>query len=476
MKKVILVLLSIFVVMPLLAAAACYGVIWYQFKDTFMPGIFINDVYTSDMTPAEVNEKLKENAECPELVITDKKGESYSFSLAEIDYDQDFLEELEEIHQEQSVLKFIQWFMGENISYDEYMLEPVATFDKDLLQEYLDTLSYLQDNSDPKDKIVEIRKDHNGYYLYDETKDLFSHDRAEEIIEQAVSDAVFEVDLYKEGCYIEVDHTSQMQSTLERWEDLSRFLNSQITYEFNTDSGICTEVIDGAVISDFIAVDEEGEFLFDESGSFYLDEERIKEYISSLAEKYNSVNKPRRFRSTRGEYITVDTGTYGCKLDETAELEYLMEVIGRGVEETHVPAYQQISYTGLWGTEDIGDTYIEIDMTEQMMYYYRNGQQIIDTPVVTGNVSAGNGTPQKVCFVYFKQRNRVLRGEDYETPVSYWMAVYGNIGIHDANWRGKFGGRIYRTNGSHGCINTPTAAVKTLYNMVEEGTPVIIFY
>ena len=67
-------------------------------------------------------------------------------------------------------------------------------------------------------------------------------------------------------------------------------------------------------------------------------------------------------------------------------------------------------------------------------------------------------------------------GEDYRTPVSYWMAVYGNIGIHDATWRGKFGGSIYKTNGSHGCINTPMKAVSQLYEMVEEGTPVIMFY
>jgi lipoprotein-anchoring transpeptidase ErfK/SrfK len=95
---------------------------------------------------------------------------------------------------------------------------------------------------------------------------------------------------------------------------------------------------------------------------------------------------------------------------------------------------------------------------------------------VTGNTSLGRGTPQKVCYVYYKQRNRVLRGEDYETPVSYWMAVYGNIGIHDASWRSKFGGSIYKSSGSHGCINTPTNIVSQMYDMVEVGTPVIIFY
>ena len=110
------------------------------------------------------------------------------------------------------------------------------------------------------------------------------------------------------------------------------------------------------------------------------------------------------------------------------------------------------------------------------MYYYNDGELKLSTPVVTGNTGKGNGTPQRVCYVYYKQRNRTLIGEDYRTPVSYWMAVYGNIGIHDATWRGKFGGSIYKTNGSHGCINTPMKAVSQLYEMVEEGTPVIMFY
>ena len=80
--------------------------------------------------------------------------------------------------------------------------------------------------------------------------------------------------------------------------------------------------------------------------------------------------------------------------------------------ETRTPVYKQVSYTGIDGLDDIGSTYIEVDMTDQMMYYYVNGRQELSTPVVTGNTSLGRGTPQKVCYIYFKQRNRVLRGEE----------------------------------------------------------------
>ena len=128
------------------------------------------------------------------------------------------------------------------------------------------------------------------------------------------------------------------------------------------------------------------------------------------------------------------------------------------------------------GKDDIGDTYIEVDMTNQMMYYYVEGKLEIETPVVTGNISLRRGTPEGTNYVYNKQKNRILRGEDYATPVAYWIPVRGAIGIHDASWRSKYGGEIYKTNGSHGCINTPLEEVAKLYDMVEIGTPCVMFY
>ncbi len=473
MKKAIWITIGVLILVPALVLCGCYLTIRYQFKDTFMPGLFVNGFYAADYTPEELNEELKKNTECPDFTVKDKEGNVYTFSLDEIQYDQDYLSEINRIHASQSVIKFVGWFFGEEIEFEEIELAPVNSFDKQILHEYLDSVKYLKDNSDPKDKIVEIRRDHNGYYLYDETRNLLSHEKASNAIEEALSQGVFEVDLYEKECYVEVDHTSQMKKTLEKWERLSSYVGTTITYEF----GDRTEVLDCAEISSFIATDENGEFVFDESGSFYLDTDKIKEYVRRLAEKYNTVNKPRTFRATRGSMVTVDTGTYGYKLDEKAEIQYLSDVIGNKKQLTRKPQFSQEAYTDVYNiNDDIGDTYIEVDLTNQMMYYYKNNRLQIETPVVTGNTSLGRGTPEKVCYVYSKERNRILRGEGYASFVNFWMPVYGGVGIHDASWRGKYGGSIYKTNGSHGCINTPYNEVSKLYSMVEIGTPVIIFY
>jgi len=68
-----------------------------------------------------------------------------------------------------------------------------------------------------------------------------------------------------------------------------------------------------------------------------------------------------------------------------------------------------------------------------------------------------------------------LNGEDYSTPVDYWMPFAGNVGMHDATWRGSFGGDIYLNNGSHGCVNLPWSSAKTIYENVDAGFPVLVY-
>ncbi len=121
-----------------------------------------------------------------------------------------------------------------------------------------------------------------------------------------------------------------------------------------------------------------------------------------------------------------------------------------------------------------GGTYVDINKSTQTLTYFINGAPYITTPVVTGNVAAGNSTPSGAFSVQGKQRNRTLRGANYSAFVRYWVPIVRNIGIHDASWRGSFGGTIYQRSGSHGCINVPPANMPALYDSLNIGTPVIV--
>ncbi|MCR5418156.1 MAG: L,D-transpeptidase/peptidoglycan binding protein [Lachnospiraceae bacterium] len=474
MKKVIITIVSIVILLPLLAAGIGYGYLSYRYRDVFMPGLNVNNVYTAEQTIDQVNKKLKENLTIPEVTVTDRSGETFTFSMEEADYDENYTDDLKKIKARQTVIALVRRIVDENSKVDTQQIEPKITYDEDKLKAFLDEQDFLADNTDLTNKQIKIEYDKNkGYYLRDDTTDLLSHEAACEAILKAVENEAYETDLDREDCYITPEsYTPSQNYALNTWKKLKPYMDTKIVYNY----GNRKVTLNAAKISDWIVVDDNGIFKTNEFGDIKLDEEAIEEYVKDLCDTYSSVNKPRTFKSHRGTYITIHKGTYGSKIDYKPELEYLLSQLPRGREVEHTPEYSQLPFSGLGGTEDIGDTYIEVDMSEQHLYYWVNGRLKLDSDVVTGNTSLKRGTPERVCYVYYKQRGRTLRGEDYATYVNYWMAVYNNIGIHDANWRGKFGGTIYRTAGSHGCVNTPIAKVKELYDMVEIGTPVLLYY
>ncbi len=242
-------------------------------------------------------------------------------------------------------------------------------------------------------------------------------------------------------------------------------INEYTDVVINYDFGDQVEVVDKNVISHWVSV---------EDGNIVLDKQKVAEYVDELAQKYDTVGKERNFVNSHGEKVIVSGGTYGWKLDKETEIMELCELIEKGTSVSKKePNFTQTAMVK--GGNDIGNTYIEVNIAEQKMWYYKDGELIVETDIVTGNYNRGRATPTVVGFIYNKARNRNLVGADYVAFVHYWMKVYGSIGIHDASWRKNFGGNIYASNGSHGCINTPYENVKKIYDTVEIGTPVIIF-
>ncbi len=131
-----------------------------------------------------------------------------------------------------------------------------------------------------------------------------------------------------------------------------------------------------------------------------------------------------------------------------------------------------------YGEEVPEGTYIEISIANQYMWYYVDGQLLVETPVVTGCEANGDGTNKGVFIVKYLDEGAYLsggssnRGPGYH--VDYWIPFDGNIGLHDAQWVTEFGGDIYLENGSHGCVNTPLEAMKTIYMNCERFCTVVV--
>lgn len=438
------------------------------YHNAFAYGTWINDVYCTGKSIEEVNEELVKDFTYDGVTIYDKDGNTYTISAEEIGYKFDFVKALEIYRKQQN-----SWMWIDSLLHgDNTRLTPVVSYDSQFLEKIFEQIPFIveeEKHPDEKRKVA-IIKTNQGYELLNERTNVLLVDEAKNAIRSAIEESETEISLTDAGCYHDLELTAQMKDTLNMWEKVEDFQQCGIVYQMGDER----VPLDASIVCEWIEIAEDGSFVLDDLGSLKLKEGAIEEFVNGLADEYDTVGTDRQFRATRGELVTIEGGTYGNKLDREAETEYLTEAFLSGREEMHEPVYTQKAW--VQGKNDIGNTYVEIDMGEQMMYYYADGVQKVATPIVTGNTSRRMGTPSGVNYVYLKQTNRILRGPGYASHVDFWMPVKGNIGIHDAAWRSKYGGTIYQTNGSHGCINTPRDAMVELYESVEVGTPVVMFY
>ena len=396
----------------------------------------------------EVNSELLLRTEAPNIVIVDREGTEYTISLAEADYQADYSNVLEHYRQEQNPFLWV-----DNVLFHSRReLSPTLTVDVDGLRRAYDSLEFVRAEQQ-KNKDYSLARDTSGEYVFtDGLAGRIDLEKAFLALENTVENGQETLNLSDSGCYYDITPNENQKTLRNLWKEIERYQSCDIVYCFGQERHPVT----AADCASFLAVT-------DQTGNFVLDEEAVTAYVEQLAEKYDGYGRTRQFHSTRGDVITIEGGTYGSKLDQKKETAYLMEHlldagVHTGTQQSHVPTYEREAFC--YGRDDIGDTYIEVDMTEQKLYYYEEGKLLIDTPN----------------FVYNKQKDRVLRGPGYASPVKFWVPVKGSIGIHDASWRKEFGGDIYQTAGSHGCINTPKDKMEELYDMVQIGTPVVMFY
>lgn len=344
----------------------------------------------------------------------------------------------------------------------EYSVDAMVTYSKEELDKKIDSLCFF--------KAENIRRPQNAY-LSDYTDSgyrIVPEDKGTVPVRKKVHDAVQEavdilaeaVNLDERGCYTDARITSEDRELQKVCEQKNRFTGVTITYTFGDD----VEVLDGNIIKDWLITDQE---------TIDINADLVREYVNSIARKYDTLGRKREFRTTNGEMITITEGAYGWWMNRAEETEELIEQIRKGESGPRTPVYY--AQAAQYGDDDIGDTYVEIDLTSQHLWVYKEGQLVEETDFVSGNVSRGYNTPVGVYSITYKERNATLRGANYASHVSYWMPFNGNVGMHDASWRSSFGEDIYLRGGSHGCVNLPVKKAESIYEYVEKGEPVIVY-
>ena len=357
---------------------------------------------------------------------------------------------------------FIKFFAGDKKDYE---ISHTLSYDKDLLAKEVSALkgASATDGTEAVSASIAEYTEGKGYEIVSEQQgDILDEQATCEVIEKAVASLKESVDLSKEKAYKKPEFTSESDVLKDAVETLNRYVGTKITYQFGDD----TVVLDGTRINKWIKIKKDN--------TVKIRRNKVEKFVQELHRKYDTVFTNRKFKTAYGDTVTVYGGDYGWWMNTVKETDKLVKLIKKGAVKERTPEYRQTAVS--YGDKDYGDTYAEVDLSGQHVFVVKNGKVVFDTACVTGNESQGHATPAGTYGITYKQRNATLRGENYETPVSYWMPFNGGIGFHDAYWRSRFGGTLYRTGGSHGCVNLPPSSAKKIYSLVEQGTPVICYH
>lgn len=269
-----------------------------------------------------------------------------------------------------------------------------------------------------------------------------------------------------EDYYIQPKFTKESENIVKVVEEISEYSSMAITYEF----GEQKEVIDWNKIKKHLEYNPDTAVLT-------LKTKWVRKFVQDLAKKYNTYGKTRKFKSTKDGKVTIHGGIMGWWIHEDDTVKQLNKLLKNKKSKNVEPVYRNVA--AQHGEDDIGDTYVEISINRQHLWFYKDGKLKMDSDVVTGKLTKDRKTTVGVHRIYGKQRDRYLGTmavQGYRSFVHYWMPFnWDGQGLHDATWRNKFGGNIYKTGGSHGCVNLPYSFAEKLYEEVKIGMPVVVY-
>ncbi|HEY8890676.1 MAG TPA: peptidoglycan binding domain-containing protein [Clostridium sp.] len=446
------------IIISIITLLVIYFGMTIYFMNHFYFGSKINSSNVSGKSVEDVNKQMASKLQTYKLNIKERGGKNEQIRADEVGLKYNSGGQFKDFKDSQNPFKWISAFFN---TEDSKMIEGVK-YDKDLLKKRVDKLSCFESSNIIEPKNPSFKYTDNGYVIVGEVngnkvnKDILYDHVSEAILKEKTT-----MDLDSINCYVKPLYTSNSPKIVDTKNILNKYVFSKITYII----GESRELLDGSKINKWLTVDEKIKVTFNEK--------EVKNYIDVLSDNYNTIGKRRNLVSSSGKEINIGGGDYGWSINRAKETQDLILDIKEGRTISKEPEYNQTALSH--GINDMGNTYVEIDLTEQHLWFYKNGSLMVQGDIVTGNANGNNTTPGGIYSLKYKERNATLRGPGYASPVTFWMPFNGGIGIHDASWRSQFGGEIYKTGGSHGCINSPYYLAKAIFDNIEPGIPVVCY-
>lgn len=451
----------------LLATLGVYFGFAKHYEDRFFMKTSVNGTDCAGLTVEEVEAMMQEQVEQYVLTVLARNNITEEIKASDIGIKYNGINVIQDAFADQNPYL---WFTG---LYDEAEIKAEIdfTYDAEKLNEVIAGLACLKaENQTSPVSAKPVYKD-GTYVIQEETYgSQLNAERVKTAIFASVDNMETKVDLDKSDCYVNPIYTKDSKEVIASRDALNQCLKTNVTYSMD---GITVNV-NAETVAPWISVDD--------SMNLVIDAAKVRAFTNTLGSKYNISDSADQITTPTGKEISVPGGRLGRVVGAAAECDKLIEEIKAGAQVTREPILSQKPTPE--GVKSWGNTYIEVDLTAQHMWYIVDGAVAFESDVVTGKPDGAHNTPAGKFQILEKLSPKTLTGYypdgrlEYRTPVKYWARVtWSGIGFHDATWQASFGGNRYKEGyGSHGCINMPFNAIKELYGMISTGTAVVIHY
>ena len=448
------------VVSALVVLLAVYIGVSIYFMNRFLPGTKLNERKVGGYTAQKVKDEVADEVHSYAIKIQERENKEEQILGSDIDLEPQWGNEIEEMIKSQNSFAWpLKIFAADALDN-----ETLVSYDADKLAQQIDALDCMQPENqiEPQNATIAPYDKEHGFTLQPCVMGTtIDRDKFAAAVDEAVEQLAASISIEKTGAYVNPTIYDDDENLAAAIDTMNGYAQTTITYQI----GESTEVLDATTFGDWITLNKKEKPV--------IRKKKVQDYVAGLAKKYNTCYTAKKLKTSYGKTVTIGLSCYGWKVDNDTEVKEIIKEIKAGKPVTRDLHYLMTanSHEG----NDYGDSYVEINLTAQHLFLYKEGKLVIESDFVSGNLSRGFDTPTGAYGITYTQKDATLRGDNYETPVAYWMPFAGNVGMHDAPWRSKFGGSIYKTAGSHGCVNLPPNVAKVIFENVSANYPVLVY-
>lgn len=439
---------------PIIITLTIFGIILYYlivaitYTGKFLPNTFVNGVDVSGEPINKVKNVVANRKSGDTLIVTGQYGEKLELNIDE--YVEYTAKNLEKVSKQNIMSWPFAKFKRKNIEvdYDVKLKEG-------LIENVIDMSNFIKGKQieEPVNATLEV-KDGEVIITDDKPGNAIDKTKLKEAIIKGIQD---------NSLVVEFTDYPKAEVTTESLQKQKEYLEEKMNHTIDIDVRGKKYTLN---IKTLYPTEE-------------LSKEKLQEFIANMANETDTINKERKFKDVNGEERTIQSGTFGWKMDRVKTFENLYNNIINTKYDSFTPEYAVQAV----GDDEIGNTYIEIDLSKQHLWVFVDGVQTLDSNLVSGQVPKAF-TPVGIHSIKGKQKGRTLKGKnritqkEYASYVDYWMPIdWQGVGMHDASWQyGDFNPNKYLTgHGSNGCINLPFSTAEYIFNNFPVGTPVVIY-